>query len=122
MSDRLRLLEDKIEELKQASADLQAEIREAHEATKRLRELKKETERYLETEARKIVDAAIADAVKSGLEGYQETIKKQTEIATNAVFRRFDDLANVMLTGKKSGDGPVLGSEAFFLETKKKGK
>lgn len=120
MNDRLILLEEKISELQKASEDLRIEIRQAHEATARLRELKKEIKVYLETEATRIVDAAIAEAVKKGLDGYQDTIKRQTEIATNKVFERFDALANTLLTGKKSGDGPVLGSEAFFIEGRRR--
>lgn len=119
VNDRLILLEEKVRELEEASENLRIEIRAAHEATQRLRELKKEIKSYLETEAIRIVDEAIAEAVKKGLDGYQDTIKKQTEIATNKVFERFDSLANTLLTGKKSGDGPVLGSEDFFFRARK---
>lgn len=109
MSDKLILLEEKVEELRRASEDLRGDIRAAHEATARLRELKKEIKHYMETEAKKLVQEAIEEAVAKGLDSYSSTIKVEIDKATTKVYQRFDDITNILLTGKKSGDGPVFG-------------
>jgi len=115
MTSALARLEERIEALEAAAEAIKDETRAAHEATKALRAVQKDIEHLLTTEVRAIVDAAIAEQVRKGLEGYQATIKTQTEKATQAVFRRFEDLFNTLTTGRRSGDGPVLGSEDWRL-------
>lgn len=106
----LARLEERIEALEEAAEAIKEETRLAHEATKRLREARKEVKYLLENEVKDMVNEAVAEHVAKGLESYTKTIEEQTEIATQKVFKRFDDLFNILATGKKSGDGAIVGT------------
>lgn len=95
----LAQLEERIEKLEAAAADIREATREAHSATKELRRARKEVEQLLGADLRKVVDDAIGDQVKAGLEAYKQDIVAGREKAVDTIRREFDKLADAFLTG-----------------------
>lgn len=81
-----------IEELRQAT-------REAHEILKDLTRARRETEKLLASIPRRVEDE-IGEAVRKGLEGYHDVIRKAMDAATEKVFAEFRKLEKAFL-----GDG-----------------
>jgi len=81
-------------------AALKAATREAHEAIKDLRAVIKEAREISSTLTVEMNDAwehHVQDTVREGLAGYNAEIKKQIDLATQAVFDRFMDLGDRLL-------------------------
>ncbi len=97
----LAKLEETIAKLERAAEDCRAVTREAHEATKELRRAEKAVRDLLGTEIRDLVDAAIAEQIRVGLEGYAGEIRKATDAAIDRVGRTFEELARIYLVGKR---------------------
>ena len=95
----LRNLEERIEKLEQAAEEIREATREAHSTTKALRQAEKDVRDLLKRDVRAIVDEAIADAVRAGLEGYGDTIRKAQDEAFDRVGAAFEELARIYLEG-----------------------
>jgi ABC-type transporter MlaC component len=112
MPSPLENLEARIEALEQAAEGVRSATREAHEATKQLRETKREIEHLLATEAARLVELQIGNAVRLGLEEYSKTITRAQQDAVVKVQSEFDKLMKTYLYGRPSGDGEHIGSIA----------
>ena len=87
------MTDEKIEELRAAT-------RAANEALKEIKLTLKEIKKVrddIENRIKIAFDEMIADVVKESLARYQESLDKAVEDGTNAVFKRFDDLAAIAL-------------------------
>lgn len=93
-------LEARIEKLEQARDDIVEATRQAHAATKDLRAVIREAREILSSGP--IVDR-LDLAVVEGLDTYAAQIKKATDDATASVFKRYDDLAAILLDSKVKG-------------------
>lgn len=99
MTAPLRNLEERIAKLEEAADGVREATREAHEATKLLRRAEKDVRDLLKTDVRELVDEAISDAVRIGLEGYSDTIRKAQDEAFDRVGAAFEELARIYLEG-----------------------
>lgn len=95
----LAQLEERIEKLEAAAADIREATREAHSATKELRRARKEVEALLGADLRKVVDDAIGEQVKAGLEAYKQDIVAGRQQAVETIRREFDQLADAFIKG-----------------------
>jgi Sec-independent protein translocase protein TatA len=87
--------------------DLREAAREAHSAMKDMRALMREAEKVMGTleqrveELRKAVhnevDTQIANVVKEGLDEYGKTMDQAIKDGTNAVYRRFDLIYDLLM-------------------------
>ena len=100
--------ETRLAKLEAAIERIETETREANSAAKSLRDARREVEHFLADGVKPIVDAAIAAQVKKGLDEYQTTLDAAIKQAEAAVYRRFDQLTNTLLTGRPSGEGESL--------------
>ena len=100
--------EQRLAKLEAASERIEAETREANSAAKNLRDARREIDGWLRDGVKEIVDAAIAAQVKKGLDEYQVTLNSAIKQAEAALYRRFDQLTNTLLTGRPSGEGESL--------------
>lgn len=103
-----KTFEERLAALEEAILGIQNETREAHSTMKALRDLRREVAEELSRSVREIVDEAIAAEVKKGLDSYSSTLDRAIEQAEAKVLRRFDELANILLTGRASGEGDPL--------------
>jgi LPS O-antigen subunit length determinant protein (WzzB/FepE family) len=81
-------------------AELREATRQAHEALKDLRLAVKEAVKLkdsIEQAAQVAMDERIAPAVEKGLEEFRESLKKAIDTGTEAVFHRFDTVADTLL-------------------------
>lgn len=111
----LRALDDRLEKLREASDAIKAETREAHAATKALRQAAKEVRDLLELEPARAVAAVLEEAVAKGLEGYSQEIRDATDAATASVSRRYDELVGILLGYERRGEdniGLVIAEKA----------
>lgn len=100
--------ESRLAKLEAAIGRIESETREANSAAKNLRDARREIERLLTDDVKSIVDAAIAAQVKKGLHEYRTTLDGALVQAEAALYRRFDQLTNTLLTGRPSGEGESL--------------
>jgi len=87
------------------TAELRAAVREAHEVVKDLRSLiheGRELVGQIEAAAEATVDERIKSAVAVGLSNFQTQLNTSVEEATQAVFARFDKLADTLLGETKA--------------------
>jgi Sec-independent protein translocase protein TatA len=87
--------------------DLREAAREAHSAMKDMRALMREAEKVMGTleqrveELRKAVhnevDTQIANVVREGLDEYGKTMDQAIKDGTNAVYRRFDLIYDLLM-------------------------
>lgn len=108
--------EKRLAKLEVAIERIEAETREANSAAKSLRDARREVETMLRDGVRSIVDEAIAAEVKRGLDEYRTTLNGAVKQTEAALYRRFDQLTNTLLTGRKSGDGESLVDLARRLQ------
>lgn len=100
--------EARLSKLEAAIERIETETREANAAAKALRDARREVEALLRDGVRDIVDVAIAAEVKKGLDEYRRTLDGAVKQTEAAVYRRFDQLTNTLLTGRASGEGESL--------------
>lgn len=100
--------EDRLAKLEAAIERIESETREANSAAKNLRDARREIDGWLKSSAKDIVDAAIAAEVKKGLDKYRSTLDGAIVQAEAALYRRFEQLTNTLLTGRPSGEGESL--------------
>lgn len=96
--------DDLIDRLGAAAMECRELIREAHAATKDLRQAIKDAEQAVSNLAGPLIEAKCEAVLVEGIELYQEVLRKAIDKATEAVFHRFDTLADT-LTGKGKPDG-----------------
>jgi NTP pyrophosphatase (non-canonical NTP hydrolase) len=82
-------IEEPLERLKTAT-------REANEAAQNLRQAKKDVEATWKQIQQEIEDV-IAQHVSSGLKGYNEAVQEAIKKAEKTVYKRFDDLCDILL-------------------------
>lgn len=90
--------EDEVLALKEAT-------REAHEAIKDLRQVIKEARQvdaHLAEKAYAALETGVAEIVAAGLDEYKVTISKAIDTSTEAVFRRFDTIADLLMGEDKT--------------------
>lgn len=97
---------DRTQEAFNIAVELRVLIREAHGVLKDLRQMKREMDEYF-GDAIESVDKVLGAAVKSGLEQYEDTIRKANEDATARVFARFDEIMAIMTGKDNSGDSDL---------------
>lgn len=107
----MRELEENIAKLEAANEETRAATREAHEAIKTsklvLKELKEERDRW-EIGIRDLVDIAIMEQVRLGLESFNGQMKDFTFHAHDKVIAEFDKLKNLLMYGNETGKGSSL--------------
>lgn len=110
------------------SEDLQAEVdrlrdvlREAHAAIKDMRHLLRQADAaraVIETMVAKQIEEGIKTEVDKGLDEYRDSLNKAIDNATEAVYRRFDTIADMLLgetkAAKRKGE-PSLADYAQHL-------
>lgn len=99
---------DLLDRLGTAATEVRDLIRDAHAAAKDLRQASRDAQTMLAKMAEAEVSERLEGAVEKGLEEYKATLAEAIERSTDAVFRRFDTLANIML-----GKGEVSDLEAM---------
>lgn len=97
MTTPLEKLERRVAELERASEEIRDATRDAHEATKLLRHAEKDVRDLLRDEPLALVNAAIEEAVRKGLEQYAETMNEARDSAVARVTEEFTKLAAVYL-------------------------
>jgi chromosome segregation ATPase len=115
VSSPLENLDERIEALEAAAADIREETRLAHEAVKELRLVQREVRDMID-EARTMLDTEVAtmvqDAVKrhvdAGLDEFWKSLNDEIEKTDKAIAKRFNSLANLYLTGNADGRGPSI--------------
>ena len=100
--------EQRLAKLEAAIERIESETREANSAAKNLRDARREIEGWLRDGVKQIVDDAIAAQVKKGLDEYRSTLDGAIRQTEATVYRRFDQLANTLMTGRPSGEGESL--------------
>jgi conjugal transfer/entry exclusion protein len=106
----IKTLEENIERLEAAIDRAQDAAREANSATKAANQAKKELFDTVK-EFEKMVDDAISERIRNGLEEYADTLSTQTRVAHQKVMDEFDKLANLMLYGNERGKGQSVVEE-----------
>jgi len=84
------------ERLQRDLATARQTIRELHEATKDARQARRELEAFVQTLRIELADD-VERYVAEGLAHYSEAIKEAIDLATKAVYRRFDKIAGLLL-------------------------
>lgn len=85
--------------------ELRAATREAHEAMKDLRLLIKSMETVREElldVSHQVFDQRLEEQTSLALKAYQDTVAKAIEDATQAVYKRFDTITDILLGERKS--------------------
>jgi len=103
--------------------------REAHEVLKDLKQTLKEVKAVIEiaeeVEVRtiaachKVINDGIENAVTAGLDNYHAAIDQSITSATDAVYRRFDMIASILL-GEPDEEGNIPLQEAAEMFAKKR--
>lgn len=86
-------------------ARLKEATREAHEAMKDLNmmiQMAKATTKELNTAVSEALENGIGKQVKEGLDQYAESLNAAIDGATQAVYKRFDQIADILLGEDKS--------------------
>lgn len=88
--------------------------RALHEATKDARALLKEVEQHKKVLLNAVTtrfDEEVTSVVKAGLDRYQESLERHIGLATEAVYKRFDTIRDVLLgeskTARRRGERPI---------------
>jgi ABC-type transporter Mla subunit MlaD len=96
-----------LERLEAAIADAREVTRTAHEATKDLRAATRDARTLIDKLIESEIAQRISDAAKAGLAELAQSVDQATVSATDAVFRRFDKLASMLMNGPHKGE-PTL--------------
>jgi hypothetical protein len=102
---------DEIEDLREATRDAHAAVKDLRKVMGEWRAMKKEVEGLTE----KAITEYVEPAVEVGLEAYQGAIMTAIERAEDAVYERFDKIANVLITGAEE-EGAAQGDDRPSLE------
>lgn len=113
----LRNLEERIEKLERAAVEIAEATREAHAAIKQLRKAEREVRDLLSTDARELVNEAIAERVEAGLASLAETTERARQRAVDRIIDEFDQLADLLL---RSADGHHLVEDAVAAREHRK--
>jgi hypothetical protein len=105
VSTPLANIEERLAKLEAAAERAEQATRDANAATKAMRQTEKDVRHLLATEARKVVDEAIDAAVKEGLAGYADTVRKASHDLYAKVATECERLMNVYMTGDERGKG-----------------
>ncbi len=87
---------DTIQQYIDAATDLREVIRQAHEATRDLRLVVKEA-RELKGKLPDAAEKLISESVGEGLKQFNESLAEGINVATKAVFRRFDKIQAILM-------------------------
>lgn len=95
----LRNLEERISKLELAAEEIREATREAHSATKALRQAEKGVRDLLAQGVTDLVHEAIGSAVNSGLVDLGAQFRRAQDDAFDRVGAAFEELARIYLTG-----------------------
>lgn len=102
-------------------AQLKEATREANEATKGVHEAIREGKAILkgiEEAAQIAIDTRVAEAVAIGLESFKEALDGAIESGTERTYKRFDELAELLLGEDKGTRRKGLASLPEIIEAK----
>src|SRR5690606_20837327 len=110
-------LEERIEKLERAAVEIAEATREAHAAIKQLRKAEREVRELLSTDARDLVDKAIAERVEAGLASLAETTERARQRAVDRIIDEFDKRADLLIRGT---DGQHVVEDAVAARERRK--
>lgn len=106
------MTDDKIRELKEAT-------REANEVLKDLRRAIKEGRKLVDDAAEAAISERMKPVVKEGLDEFGQALEKAIKVATDGVFARFDQIADMLLGEDKASKRKGLPSVPELIEQKR---
>lgn len=86
---------------------LQQATRAAHEAVQELKDLRRELKQLRDSIPSTVQDL-LAEAVSQGLSDYDKSLRDAIEQGTQAVFRRFDTIADILLGEDRRKSVPLI--------------
>ena len=97
MSDGLSQLDQRIQRFEELLEEMREATQEAHSALKQLRIERRDIEKFLSTEGKKLVEERVEEVVKTELDKIGPEVRAQTSLIYTKVGKEIDRLIDIAL-------------------------